>query len=54
MALVAGKIVDICGHAKLMFIGALLMTISIIVFSGAKSLSQDWEVIALGIFLRLC
>ena len=53
-SLIAGKVVDRCGYSYIMFTGASLMAVSVAVFSIATSLKEDWQIITLGIVLRMC
>jgi len=52
-SLIAGSIVDRVTHAKVMAIGAITMAISITAFSTAIYLPEKWQIITLGIGLRL-
>ena len=53
VSLVAGVIVDKCGHARLMAFGSILMSVSIAAFSTAIYLDSNWSIICLAIVLRI-
>ena len=53
MSLVAGKIVTKFGHGNIIAFGALLMALSVSAFALAIYLEEKWQIVALGIGLRI-
>ena len=52
-SLLVGKIVDRAGHAKILSIGTLAMSISVAAYSVLIYLDENWQVITFSIFLRI-
>ena len=52
-SLIAGAIVDSCGHARLMAFGALFMSVCIAAFSTAIYIDDNWLIIVVGVLLRI-